>query len=51
MTGSQAVTIGSSKLERFDSSVDKTLGAPSFVRSLHKGWDTADAHLDRKHSA
>jgi hypothetical protein len=26
------------------------LGAPSFVRSLHKGWETADAYLDRKHS-
>jgi hypothetical protein len=32
----------------FDSSVNKTLSAPSFVRSLHKGWETADAHLDRK---
>jgi hypothetical protein len=33
----------------FDSSINKTLGAPSFVRLLHKGRETANACLDRKH--
>src|ERR1019366_5026140 len=34
----------------FDSSINTTSGAPSFVRSLRKGWETTEAHLDRKDS-
>jgi hypothetical protein len=29
----------------FDSSVNENLGAPSFVRSLHKGWETINIFL------
>src|ERR1039458_5936037 len=34
----------------FDSSINRNSGAPSFPRSLRKGWETTEAHLDRKDS-
>src|ERR1035437_5438523 len=33
----------------FELSVNTTSGAPSFVRSLRKGWETTDIHRNCKH--
>src|ERR1035438_7212335 len=33
----------------FELSVNTTSGAPSFVRSLRRGWETADIHRNWKH--
>jgi len=37
------------RLEHFStSSVNRIMGAPSFVRLLHKGWESTDVHLNCK---
>ena len=33
----------------FELTVNTTSGAPSFVRSLRKGWETTDIHRNCKH--